>query len=285
MKYNSIKLAAASNSRLLEQLKVIDRNFYTNEYSKQVVENIIDDNLLKNGVFMAVSPSHSAKTQFSQESMEYSIKKSLRVEDIAMLGKGVNYYIFMPNTDLNGAVTVLNKIKETLEFDICAGICDIFQKSFDEFERDALIALAEAMATDAEFVFAQEKESTLDEWLSEADEKSYKLFRQIFNKKMEKVIAPVFYRLQKSYEEKLFDTEIKQSTSEEQCEFSLKNKNGESSLKILYPGFAKIMIYITHAGLDSPENREIQLPLNKITQKELISIIESFIKEFKETKC
>ena len=113
--------------------------------------------------------------------------------------------------------------------------------------------------------------------------KNYKIFRQIFNKKMEKVIAPVFFRLQKTYEEKLFDTKIEQYTDAEQCVFHLKNQNQDSTLRIVYPGFAKIIVYITHEGLDSPENREIQLALTKISQKELVKIVEDFIKEFKYT--
>ena len=100
---------------------------------------------------------------------------------------------------------------------------------------------------------------------------------------MEKIVAPVFFRLQKAWEEKLFDTEIEQFTDSEQCVFHLKNKNQDSTLRIVYPGFAKIVIYITHEGLDSPENKEIQLPLTKISQKELISIVEEFIKDFKYT--
>lgn len=50
-------------------------------------------------------------------------------------------------------------------------------------------------------------------------------------------------------------------------------------------GFAKIVIYITHEGLDSPENKEIQLSLTKISQKELITIVEDFIKDFKYTSA
>ena len=99
----------------------------------------------------------------------------------------------------------------------------------------------------------------------------------MFNKKLEKVITPLFYRLQKSYEEKLFDTQIEQYTNEEQCVFSLRNKKQESTLRIVYPGFSKIIVYITHAGLDSPEDSEIQLPLTKITQKELGKITENFM--------
>lgn len=155
-------------------------------------------------------------------------------------------------------------------------------------EHDALQALSDAIATNAEYVLAEEKEEdTLDDWLVTDDEepKNYKIFRQIFNKKMEKVIAPVFFRLQKTWEEKLFDTQIYQFTDSEQCVFHLKNKKQDSMLRIVYPGFAKIVIYITHEGLDSPENKEIQLSLTKISQKELITIVEDFIKDFKYTSA
>ena len=61
------------------------------------------------------------------------------------------------------------------------------------------------------------------------------------------------------------------------------NPKQTSLLKIVYPGFAKVIVYITHEGLDSPENTEISLPLNKINTKEITNIVEKFIKEFKST--
>ena len=120
-------------------------------------------------------------------------------------------------------------------------------------------------------------------WLDEPKEKNYKLFRAAFNKKLEKVIAPVFYRLQKSWEEKLFNTKVEQYTSDTQSIFRLSNPKQTSLLKIVYPGFAKVIVYITHEGLDSPENTEISLPLNEISIKGITKIVEKFIKEFKST--
>lgn len=271
IKHNSIKRSATRNFKLLERVKVIDKysGFYAHEYCSDILSSF------KSGTFMALAPCD--KIAFSVESFSDVIKSALRNNDIAFLGKGANFYVFLPNSDFNGAVSVFNKINEKVE--IRAGISDVSGK---EYEKEALNALAEA---DSGYVFAQTKGNTLDDWLSDAPAGGYKLFRKVFNTKMEKVIAPVFYRLQKSYEEKLFETEIEQYTNSEQCVFSLKNDNGESSLRIVYPGFAKIMIYINHEGLDSPENREIALSLDKITQKELIRITEDFIEEFKETKC
>lgn len=292
IKNNSIKLQAMRNQKLLEQLNVIDEltGLYNYNYSKQVIENYIDDNLLDDGIFLAIAPSENSKVKFSIEKMAQAILSSIRVDDTATLGRGAKFYILLPKTSVNGAIVVLNKIKENYgdNFEICAGISSISHKSFDEMEHDVLQALSDAIATNAEYVLAEEKETdTLDDWLvTEADEpKNYKIFRQIFNKKMEKVIAPVFFRLQKAWEEKLFDTQIEQFTDSEQCVFHLKNKKQDSILRIVYPGFAKIVIYINHEGLDSPENKEIQLSLTKISQKELITIVEDFIKDFKYTSA
>ena len=266
-------------------MKVIDevQYIYNYDYAKQVTENYIDSNLIKDGSFMIISPSNESKTYYSSENFVNAIKTSIRSSDILTLGKGVNYCIFMPNTDLNGAVCVLNKIKEKLDFDIRAGISDILDKKYNEFEQDAQKALLESLALEKDFTLVQdEKIETLDDWLNDKSSNDYKIFRQMFNKKLEKVIAPVFYRLQNIYEEKLFNTEIEQYIDKNQCVFNLKNKKGNSSLKIIYPGFAKITLLITHEGFDSPENKTIKLPLTKITQKQLVEIIENFVKEYKE---
>lgn len=289
IKHSSQKRSVLRNLKLLEQLNVIDdlTGLYNYSYAKQIIENIIDDNLLADGMFMAIAPSEKAKSKFSIEKMAESIFTSIRCDDLATLGKGAKFYILLPKTDFNGAIVVLNKIKENYcsDFELCAGISEITHKSFDEMERDALQALSDSMATNAEYTLAHSKEETLDEWLDDTVDtpKNYKIFKQMFNKKLEKVITPVFYRLQKAWEEKLFNTEIEQFTNDEMCVFHLKNKKQDSTLRIIYPGFAKIIISITHEGLDSPENNEIQLPLAKISQKELVSIVEDFIKDFKYT--
>ncbi len=286
IKQNSVKLSLLKNLRILEQLQVIEpeTGVYNFDYAKQVIENYIDDNLIDCGIFMVFAPVLSDKIKFSSRNLAKVIKNTVRFDDIVTFGKGEKVYLFLAKKDLNDALVVFNKIKENYkDTDICTGISSIVHKQFDRFELEALQALSNAQAMNLEYSFADEKSETLDNWLDDGIDVSngYKIFRQMFNKKLEKVIAPVFYRLQKSYEERLFDTEIEQYTNEEQCVFKLKNKKQESTLKIVYPGFTKIIVYITHEGLDSPENKDIQIPLTKITQKDLVKIVEDFIKEFK----
>lgn len=285
IKYNSLNLKNNRYKKILEQLKVIDNitGVYSYNYAKQVIENYIDLDLISDGSFMIISPSNEGKLTFSAEKLKNAIKSSIRIDDILTLGNSINFYIFLPNTDMNGAVVVYNKIKNILDFDICAGITDISGKTFEQIERESIKALSEAMIHNKEYTLTQNyKEETLDDWIDDKGSQNYKIFKQMFNKKLEKVISPVFYRLQNTYEEKLFNTEIEQYITEDQCIFSLKNKNGNAFLKIIYPGFAKITILISYEGLDSPENREIKLPLAHITQKGLVKIIEDFIKEYKE---
>ena len=280
IKHKTIKSKLDNNIQILTQNKVMDEGIYNYTSARQVIENVIDNNLIANGIFMAVTPA--SKSDFSMEDFIRCIKSSVRSDDIVTKGRGINFYIFMPYTDFNGAVTVLNKIKENLKFKICAGLADIFKKSFSEFEREALKALAESSAVSSDFTFAEEKDdSSFEELYENKNIKDYKLFRNIYNKKLEKVIIPVFYKLQNIYEEKLFETKIEQYANDNLCSFRIINKKKESELTIIYPGFSKVIINITHSGLDTPENRDINLPLPKVTQKELTKIIEDFIKEFK----
>ena len=116
-----------------------------------------------------------------------------------------------------------------------------------------------------------------DDWLDTGmKNKELKLFRRIYNKKLQEVIEPVFFRLQKAHEDK----EIEQYTGAEECVFCIKN----NMVKIVYSGLGKVKIYTVYEGLDSPENTEITVPLGKLVQKELTKIVEGFIQECKSAQ-
>lgn len=139
IKHNSIKLKAMRNTKLLEQLHVVDdlTGLYNYNFAKQVIENVIDDNLIDFGSFMVISPSEEAKSKFSVEKMAKAICGSIRVDDVATFGRGAKFYIFLPKTDFNGAIVVLNKIKASYgeDFELSVGISGITHKTFDEMER------------------------------------------------------------------------------------------------------------------------------------------------------
>lgn len=277
IEFSVLKQLSQGYIKLLKQVNVVDD--YSGLFNFDNCQQILKEQ--KNGIFMAISPCD--KMKFSLDEVGFAIKFAIRKNDIAFIGRGSNFYLYLKDTDFDGAKNVFDKINTKIK--INAGVADISGKTLEKFEKEAQDALIEAQKTEQKFVVHQTKENTLDEWLADTKLGNYKLFRKLFNTKLEKVITPVFYRLQKSYEDKLKNTEIIQFTTDEQCVFELKNKNIKSSLRIIYPGFAKIIVTIKHEGFDSPENSEISLPLDKITQKELVEIVENFIKEYKETKC
>lgn len=288
-KSRALKIKSSRDLSLLKQLGVVDdeTGFYKYKYSKELLDNFINSPKVQNGMFIILTLDNECKTRFSADKLSKAIKKSVRCDDIVSIVKGGKFYIILPNIDKPGAFAVVNKIQNLLgdKLIIRAGISKITGKTFERLEKESYSALSEACQANETVVYLEEKVKTLDNWLDEEekDDKHFKLFKNAYNNKLEKVIAPVFFRLQKAYEEKLFHTTISQYSDELQSVFQLKHGNQESRLKIIYPGFAKLVIYITHEGLDSPENQEISINLNEVTQKSLAKIVEDFIKEFKKT--
>lgn len=288
-KSRALKTKSSRDLALLKQLGVVDEEtgFYKYKFSRELLSQFIKDKKIQNGMFVVLVLDEASKTRFSADKLSKAIKHSVRCDDVVSVIKGGKFYIILPNIDKAGTIALVNKIQRQLgdKMIIRAGLSRICDKSFERLEKEAYASLAEAVQTNTSAMFLEEQVKTLDDWLveEEKDDKNYKLFQNVYSNKLEKVIAPVFFRLQKSYEEKLFNTKIDQYTDELQSVFQLKNDKQESRLKIIYPGFAKIVIYTMHEGLDSPENSEISLNLNDVTQKELAKIVEDFIKEFKQT--
>ena len=288
-KRRSFKVRYSRDFALLARMDVVDEEtgFYNYKYSRELLAEFIKDKRVQNGMFIILVLDESCKTRFSADKLSKAIKKSVRCDDVVSVAKGGKFYMILPNVDKLGAFAVVNKVQDILgtKLIVRAGVCRIENKTFDRLEKEAFAALSEACQTNETAIFLEEHVKTLDEWLDdeEKDDKNFKLFKNAYNNKLEKVIAPVFFRLQKTYEEKLFNTKIEQYSDELQSVFQLKHGDRESRLKITYPGFAKIMIYIIHEGLDTPENKEISLNLNAVTQKGLAKIVEDFIKEFKQS--
>lgn len=281
------KMQTAQN--LLEQNDIIDikSGFYTTKHSKKIFEKTFEklNNLGENAIFMLVSPNEECKIKAKKEILSQAISKSVRSYDVVSHASASKFYILLKNTGLSGAITVWGKIKNNLDEDygICCAVCDIENKTFDEASKNVANAIYEAINMNNELVIV-ENETPQDDWLEETNphKKNFKLFKRAFEKKLEKVVTPVFFKLQKTYEDNLFDTKINQESSCENNYFKLKSSSQESVLKITYPGYSKINIDITHLGLDSPENRRISFEINELDEAALTFVVDSFVKEYKE---
>lgn len=290
LKKNALANTVRKQHDLLEQLTVINKEtgFYSNKFCEKVFEN--EFNIIKEnntaGILMMISPTEESKTQISSTKLAEAIKKSTRNSDVVVHGPLNKFYILLHQTHLQGAFCVWDKIKKAVgeEHTLISSVADVENKSFAELKDSLLNGIIEAEATKNDLVVADSSQETSGEdWLENinSSQKNFKLFKQAFTKKLERVITPVFFQVQKLWEEKLFKTQIEQSSNSTLSSFSLKKGSSESELKITYPGFSKINIDIIHQGLDSPENRRITLDLTELDEGRLTEILEEFIHEFK----
>lgn len=274
------------NTNLLEELDGIsvEDGFYTEKFANELMDNLLNSGM--SAMFLIVTYDELDRVMFDFEKLSSAIKTSVRNRDVVIKLRNGKFYILLVNTDFKGAEIVFEKIQKALNgsFRIKAGICDACGKSFRELEQKATVALTDAMLGANDYVIYQEKEMLEDDdWAVETDDrqKDFKLFKQLFVKKMENVITPVFYKLQNTYDGTLPDTKIEQYTDENRCIFHLRSPKQTSRLTIIYSGLAKVIIYITHCGLDSPENKEYAIPLKDLTELLLTALTEDFIKDYK----
>lgn len=259
-------------------------DFYTEKYEKDVFDVRLHMDNYKGGCYIIISPDISAMKDGAAENLVIAIRKSVRIGDMVAVLAGSKYSI-MVKTGLEGAIRIYEKIAEELqnEITLSAGIAVIDTEKFNEVRNKAVSALNNAkLQGGGYYVYSQDDTSGSEDWLELPQEKNktYKLFKNAFSKKIENVIAPIFYRTQKAYEEKIGNAKIEQFTDEQQSVFRIVSGKYESRLTMRYPRYAKLIIYITHSGLDTPDNREISLNMNQITESRIEEIMESFINEF-----
>ena len=290
-KLRSIKDIASRNEKFLYQQGVIDgkTNLYQYKHLKDVFIDISDNLRIQNGTFVILTLDDKIKTKVSTNRLANAIKNSIRSDDIAATARGGKFYIILPNIDIAGTKALLQKIQDKMgeEFKIRSGISKIGIQSFETLDKNAQDSLISATQNDVIAVCLENNQDTQNAWLDDEEpentRKNFKLFKMSFTNKMNNVITPIFFRYQKEFETKLTNTKVSQYANNIESVFCLQNENIQSELTIRYNGFAKFKIEILHSGLDSAENSKSEIPLSKLTDKYLISLLKQLKNEYKQT--
>jgi len=290
-KFRMQKDENSRNQKFLHQIGVIDgkTDLYHQKYLKEVFIDLSSELKIKHGTFSIVTLDDSCKTKVSTNRLARTLKTNLRNDDIIAIGRGGKFYLVLPNIDLTGTKSVLQKIQDKMgeSFKLHAGISKVGIQSFETLEKNSSDGLISAVQNDVLAVCLENNIDIQNTWLEddepEQKAKGYKLFKNAFTNKMENVITPIFYRYQKTYETKLTNTEVSQYVNNIECVFCLKNDNAHSELVLRYNGFAKFKVEINHSGLDSPENTKTEVTLNKLTDKYLISLLKQLKDEYKQS--
>jgi len=290
-KIRMLKEQNERNENFLVQSGAIDTKtgLYKEKYIKDCFVDLSANIRIKNGTFTILALDDANKTKISTNRLALTLKSSIRDDDIAARAKNGKFYLILPNIDLLGTKEVLQKIQTKMgeNFKIRAGISKIGIQSFETLEKNANDGLISAMQNDVIAVSLEHNIDVQNSWLEDDEsgskQKNFKLFKNAFDNKMNNVITPLFYRYKKEYENKLTNTEVSQYANDIESVFSLKNENVRSELTIRYNGFAKFQIEITHSGLDSAENTKLEIPIGKLTDKYLITLLKQLKNEYKQS--
>lgn len=234
-----------------------------------------------NSTILAISIEENSHTQFLLDNAENRFAQILRDSDFVINYADFKYLIILPNTPIEHCTKVYEKLTDQYEM---KGVGFAYK---EESSRELLNKIErleiERDEKGLNFYIGEESAETESDWLSEdlTDEepKNYKLFQNIFNKKIENVIEPAFYRTKQRYEKSFANTKIKYFTDQTRAEFMLINFDKTNSLQIIYKNSAKVGVNIQYSGLDTPENETFELPFSKLTTRALCEITEKFIQK------
>ncbi len=281
-----------SLQQLVDMDVVYDNTFF---YKEAFVDTIFKANIKKCQekniitTLMIISSDIDCKYQLSSGLLGNILKETLRKTDVIGVKDNDKFYVLLNDISPKNAEAMFNRIQKELdEYSISAGVTCIGFESFEKAENDAKKALQDALLQKNKVVFYGRnlKGKEGDCFSEEADmtspNKNFKLFKQSFIKKLNNVITPVFYQIQKMYEDKLFETKILQTTTEGRSVFYINSKDVQSKLTITYPGFSKINIKTEHTAGSEVQSDSISLKLPELDSAELTKIMEQFIKDYKE---
>jgi len=290
---NEMRQQHKKYEKLLVQLNAInpETGFYTSKYGHKVFQNEIDylEEKKMSGMFIAIEPNENSRLKPSTENIIQAIQNNIRSTDTVSHTRLQNtFFILLSNTNLKGAMIVWNRINKSIgaEETLCGCIHEVNSSKFEDIESKIKEGIIKAHSSPELLYISETVGSNNDNWLeteeilTEENHANFKLFRQMFAKKLENVIKPAIQELVDEYEDILSDTEMPLIETESSYAVKFINKRQESEFNITQRD-NYIVINSIHNGLDSPENSTYTIDLNKITKKEIVNDFEDFILEFK----
>lgn len=289
---NDMQRIIENRKELLAELNVIDKStgIYSKEYTQKVFEGEFKDifKYKSYASFMIISPDISSKNKLSPTFLASVIKKSTRNSDIIGQTADNKFYVLLKKTKTNGVLIVYERIKNSLNggATVSAGALEIgkklpLEKIIEATEKSLTMALEQT----GTILFSENnKKQETGSWIDKvsSSQKNFKLFKQAFIKKLDNVITPIFYQMQKKLESQLLNTRIQQRSSETISTFSLQKYDCQSVLKISYPGFAKVNIDIMNVfGQEQFEDRTM-LDISELNEQKLIDMFEKMIHDFRK---
>jgi len=211
--------------------------------------------------------------------LEAKLHQRLRDCDVVARGVGNVFYVFLPYTNVDGAVNVVKKLSgEKLPLSLHAGICCHYgNKDFNALNNILENALNVAVGTNKEYIIIDENLTPNSNWLEKINSgnKNFKLFKQEFNKMLELVLTPIFYQMQTKYETRIHKARIFQEITGETAVFKIYGEYFDSEFRLKCSGFSSVSIDIVH----NTKEKHLSIDINNLESKTLEVLLEEFIAE------
>lgn len=240
-------------------------------------QNVLDRELealnlrSESAVLVAIAPDEKTKFLLQANQIETIILNNIRKNDLLMTYAPNKYFLLLYNTNVETAEQIWSKVKSQIPEKIFAGFANTNFKTRQQLINEVLNNLHAAINNNKEYIKSSNKDFT---------EVNFKVFRQEFNKKIQKVIIPVFYHTQQKYNSKLFGMKIEQMTDENSGIMTIQGRNSSGIFKITCPGFSKVNIDITYKSKNNIPDKRINIEPDELEAGLLEDLLEQFITEF-----
>ena len=264
--------------KLLVKSKILSKNNEVYVKYEETIDSILAE--LKETpiqtVFAAISANEKDKYLLNPNSIETFLVNNIRKNDILMKFAHNKYYLMMYNTDLISAEKHWNKIIQKFNGKLYAGFVKVTNQNRQQLISNALFKLNEAFNSE---IIDTESEKTLSDT---STLKNFKLYRKEREQHYNKMITPVFYRLQQKYMNRLVGVKIEQDFDKNKGSFNIIGKHFKANFNISSPGFSKVNIdIIIKKDNEEPDSKRFSFYSEEFDENLLEDLLEQFISETK----
>ena len=292
---NAIKRKNLQQKFDLNQNILINENYIDKEtyiYKKDFTQNILStifNNILKeetdNFIYLHLKLIEEENPKIRIKEIAQILKNSLRRTDIITFGEDNSFNIILENINEEQTIDLINKINSNLNRKyLIYYTATKITKSYEDTMK-ILESLIDVQIEDKEyFIFIDDIEQVKLSDIINIQTKKEDSSQREFIKKIENIVAPVFYQSQTKYSERLKKAEINYCINNSETVFSIKKDEIRNELSITYNSFDNIAIDVIECLNENiTKERKIIYNIENFTEEKLTEEIENMIKDFIET--
>lgn len=229
-------------------------------------------------VLAAISTDNKTRLILNSAKIETVILSNIRENDILIKYSINKYLLLLHNINIKSAELLWNRITGFLPEKLYAGMTMINSKTRTQIIDEADKKLQESINNNMSVVKIDTK----------LHYDNFKEFRKEFNKKLENILAPVFYHVQQKIQQETTGMQIQSLIKDGHADLTIQNRYFKGLFAVSCPGAAKVNIDISFQKCGDngetyyPKTKRITLEPEELEAGLIEDILEQFISEVKK---